>query len=211
MSAPVWSQLDAGVALVSGAILTTASIRKLQRPEVFARTLQQLDPAWSGRRSLTLRIAIAIGIYESVVGVGVVVFRGALGFPFACALLVACVVFLVALARAVQQSVPCACFGRLGKTAAGGREIGRAFVLVAAASFLVGHRALDARAAYGIGPYALGAAVVTLTAIVAAQWIGGRVRPGVAPAPDTAGGRASLAEAVRTIAGYDSDIYSTKA
>jgi hypothetical protein len=209
MSAPVWSQLDAGVALASGAILTTASIRKLRRPRVFALTLQRLDPAWAGRRALTLRIAVAIGIYESVVGIGVVVFRDGLGFPFACALLVACVAFLVALARAVQQSVPCACFGRLGKTAAGGREIGRAFALVAVAAFLVVHRALDAGSAFGVGPWAVVAAVATIGLIVVAQWIGRRARPGVAVGPDGQPEHASLGRAVRVISGYDSDFYST--
>ena len=57
--------------------------------------------------------------------------RGAaIGF-FGLALLVACTGFLVALARAVQQSIPCACFGRLGRTSAGGREIGRGIALLA--------------------------------------------------------------------------------
>src|SRR4051812_44049880 len=155
MSAPVWPQLDAGVALALGAILETAAIRKLQNLRVFALTLQRLDPALNGRRTLTLRWACFIGVYESVVGIGVVAFRGGLGFPFACALLIACTAFLVSLGRAVQQSVPCACFGRLGRTAAGGREIARAFVLVVGASFLVVRRALDAGRDYGVGPWAL--------------------------------------------------------
>ncbi len=156
MSVPVWPQLDSGVALALGAILETAALRKLQNPRVFALTLQRLDPALNGRRSLTLRWACFIAGYEAVVGIGIVAFRGGVGFPFACAILIACTAFLVALARAVQQSLPCACFGRLGRTAAGGREIGRAIVLVVGASFLVVQRALDSGRSYGVGPWARG-------------------------------------------------------
>ena len=152
MSGPFWSQVDAGVALALGLIVETAAIRKLQRPRVFALTLQRLDPALSGRRSLSIRLAFVVAGYEAIVGAGVVVFRGEIGFVFACALLVACAGFLVALARAIQQSVPCACFGRLGRTAAGGREIGRGIALVAGAAFLVVHRALDAAPATAPDP-----------------------------------------------------------
>ena len=209
MSAPVWSQLDAGVAIVLGAIIETAAIRKLQNPRVFALTLQRLDPALNGRRTLTLRWAYVIAGYEAVVGVGVIAFRGGLGFPFACAVLVACTAFLVALGRAVQQSVPCACFGRLSRTAAGGREIGRALALVVGASFLVVHRALDSGRSYGAGPYLVVSLVVSIVVIVAAQRIGAQVRPGVElhhSAPDALG---SFAHSVRALTGYDSELYST--
>jgi hypothetical protein len=211
MSVSVWPQLDAGVALALGAILETAAVRKLQNPRVFALTLQRLDPALNGRRSLTLRWACFIAGYEAVVGIGIVAFRGGVGFPFACAILIACTAFLVALARAVQQSLPCACFGRLGRTAAGGREIGRAIVLVVGASFLVVHRALDPTRSYGVGPWAVVALLVTVVAIVAAQRIGARVRPGVelvAAVPDD---RVSVVRSLRTVIGYDSDLYSTSA
>src|SRR5437899_4779449 len=97
MHAPVWSQVDAGVALTLGAIVEIAAIRKLQRPRVFALTLQRLDPALSSRRPLTLRLAVVIAGYEAIVGAGVVAFRGFAGFAFACGLLVACAGFLVAL------------------------------------------------------------------------------------------------------------------
>src|SRR4051812_4581240 len=203
MSAPVWPQLDAGVALALGSILATAAVRKLQSPRVFALTLERLDPALNGRRALTLRWAVFIAAYEAVAGSGVVVFRGGLGFPFACAVLIACTAFLVALGRAVQQSLPCACFGRLGRTAAGGREIARAIVLVLGASFLVAHRAIDSGRGYGIGPIAVVAFVVTITAIVVAQRIGAKVRPGaelVVAVPDD---RVSVVRSVRTIIGYD--------
>jgi hypothetical protein len=221
MSASVWSQLDAGVALALGAILVTAAVRKLQNPRVFALTLERLDPALNGRRRLTLRWACFIAGYEAVVGIGVVAFRGGLGFPFACAVLIACTAFLVALGRAVQQSLPCACFGRLGRTAAGGREIARAVVLVLGASFLVVHRAIEAGRGYGIGPFTVVASVFTVAAIVVAQRIGARVRPGRELPPTAAGehaasgrsssGRSSLGRTVRTISGYDSDLYSTSA
>jgi hypothetical protein len=211
MSAPLWPQLDAGVALALAAILETAALRKLQNPRVFALTLQRLDPALNGRRSLTLRWACFIAGYEAVVGIGIVAFRDGLGFPFACAVLIACTAFLVALARAVQQSLPCACFGRLGRTAAGGREIGRAIVLVVGASFLVVHRALDSTRSYGVGPWALVALLVTVTAIVVAQRIGARVRPGVDLVSAVPDDRVSVVRSVRTIIGYDSDLYSTSA
>jgi hypothetical protein len=204
MSVSLWSQVDAGVALALGLIVETAAIRKLQRPRVFALTLQRLDPALSGRRSLSIRLAFVVAGYEAIVGAGVVVFRGEIGFVFACALLVACAGFLVALARAIQQSVPCACFGRLGRTAAGGREIARGIALVAGASFLVVHRALDASTGYAAGPVAAVAFVATAGLIAAAQRIGARVRPGVEPQP----GAASLASSVRSITGYDNDLYS---
>jgi hypothetical protein len=211
MSALVWPQLDAGVALALGAILVTAALRKLQNPRVFALTLQRLDPALNGRRALTLRWACFIAGYEAVVGIGVVAFRGGLGFPCACAVLIACTAFLVALARAVQQSLPCACFGRLGRTAAGGREIGRAIVLVVGASFLVVHRALDSTRSYGVGPWALVALFVTVAAIVGAQRFGARIRPGVELVPAVPDDRVSVVRSVRTIIGYDSDLYSTSA
>jgi hypothetical protein len=211
MSALVWPQLYAGVALALGAILVTAALRKLQNPRVFALTLQRLDPALNGRRALTLRWACFIAGYEAVVGIGVVAFRGGLGFPCACAVLIACTAFLVALARAVQQSLPCACFGRLGRTAAGGREIGRAIVLVVGASFLVVHRALDSTRSYGVGPWALVALLVTVAAIVGAQRFGARIRPGVELVPAVPDDRVSVVRSVRTIIGYDSDLYSTSA
>jgi hypothetical protein len=211
MSALVWPQLDAGVALALGAILVTAALRKLQNPRVFALTLQRLDPALNGRRALTLRWACFIAGYEAVVGIGVVAFRGGLGFPCACAVLIACTAFLVAVARAVQQSLPCACFGRLGRTAAGGREIGRAIVLVVGASFLVVHRALDSTRSYGVGPWALVALLVTVAAIVGAQRFGARIRPGVELVPAVPDDRVSVVRSVRTIIGYDSDLYSTSA
>jgi hypothetical protein len=208
MHAPVWSQVDAGVALTLGAIVEIAAIRKLQRPRVFALTLQRLDPALTSRRPLTLRLAVVIAGYEAIVGVGVVAFRGIVGFAFACGLLVACAGFLVALGRAVQQSVPCACFGRLGRTAAGGREIGRALALVAGAAFLVGHRALDVHTGYGVGPVALAAVVATGLVIVVAQHIGAAVRPGVEVAsPAEVDGR-MFAGSVRRLAGFDNDLYT---
>jgi hypothetical protein len=204
MNSSVWSQVDAGVALALGAIVVTAAIRKLQRPRVFALTLQRLDPALSGRRSLSIRLAFLVAAYEAIVGAGVVVFRGDLGFVFACALLVACTGFLIALARAVQRSVPCACFGRLGRTAAGGREIARGIVLVAGAAFLVVHRALDAQTGYGAGLVAAAAFVAMACLIAVAQRIGARIRPGV----DLEPGSTTLAGSIRSLAGYDNDLYS---
>lgn len=203
MSAPVWSQADSGVALVLGAIVATAAVRKVQRPAVFARTLQRLDSALAERPAAARRLTFAVAAYEAIVGVGVIVLRGDVGFAAACALLVACAAFLVALVRAVQQSVPCACFGRLGRTAAGGREIGRGVALVAGAGFLVVHRAVDADAGYGVGPVAVAAVVLTVCVIVFAQRIGGRVRPGVEL---PSGG--SFASSLRSITGYDNDLYS---
>jgi hypothetical protein len=143
------------------------------------------------------------------VGAGIVGFRGALGFAFAGALLVACTGFLVALARAVQQSIPCACFGRLGRTAAGGREIGRGMALVAGAAFLVAHRALDAGTRYGAGPLAAASVVVTGLVIVAAQRVGARVRPGVELGDGNPGGGRSLAGSMRALVGYDNDLYTS--
>jgi hypothetical protein len=209
MSAPVWSQADSGVALVLGAIVGTAAVRKLQRPRVFALTLQRLEPALAERRVLATRLTFAIAGYEAAVAAGVIVLRGGLGFAFACALLVACFGFLIALARAVQQSVPCACFGRLGSTAAGGREIGRAAALVAGATFLVVHRALDARTGYDFGPVATAAAVAAVCVIVVAQHIGMRVRPGVELQPGASPGRRSFASRLRSITGFDNDLYSS--
>lgn len=209
MSAPVWSQVDAGVALTLGAIVETAAIRKLQRPRVFAVTLQRLDPALSARRTLAIRLAFVVAGYEAIVGAGVVAFRGALGFAFAGALLVACAGFLAALARAVQQSVPCACFGRLGRTAAGGREIGRGIALVAGAAFLVVHRALDAGTGYGAGPVAAATVVVTVFVIVVAQRIGATARPGVELPAGTPHGRRSFGGSMRTLTGYDNDLYTS--
>ena len=207
MSAPVWSQIDAGVAFASGSIVVTAAFRKLQRPRVFGLTLQRLDPALSGRRALALKLAIFVAVYEAVVGVGVVATRGVAGFGFACALLVACAGFLVALARAVQQSVPCACFGRLGRTAAGGREIGRAAALVVGAAFLVGHRAVDVHSGYGIGPIAVASVVVMALLIVLAQRVGAAVRPGVEL--ETRSEPRTFAESVRSLAGYDNELYTS--
>jgi hypothetical protein len=204
MSGPFWSQVDAGVALALGLMVETAAIRKLQRPRVFALTLQRLDPALSGRRSLSIRLAFVVAGYEASVGVGVVVFRGAVGFVFACALLVACAGFLVALARAIQQSVPCACFGRLGRTAAGGREIARGITLVAGASFLVVHRALDASTGYAAGVFAAATFLAVVLLIAVAQRIGAKVRPGIELGPGTA----SFADSMRSLTGYDNDLYS---
>jgi hypothetical protein len=207
MSPPVWSQVDAGVALALGAIVATAAVRKMQRPVVFALTLQRLDPKLSGRRALATRLTFLVAGYELVVGIGVVAFRGGVGFAFACLLLVACVGFLLALARAVQQSIPCGCFGRLGRTAAGGREIGRAVALAIGASFLVVQRAVAGSTSYGIGPIALVALVATALFIVVAQRIGARIRPGVEVVDDRTAG--SFANTLRAVVGYDNELYSS--
>ncbi len=165
---------------------------------------------WSARRRLAIRLALAIAAYEAVVGVGVVAFRGSVGFAFACALLVACACFLGALARAVQRSVPCACFGRLGRTAAGGREVGRGIVLVTGSAFLVVHRAVTAGSAYGAGATAVVAAVVTVLLIVAGQVLGARVRPGTEMTGTPAARERSLARSLRGLAGYDNDLYTAE-
>src|SRR5579859_969709 len=193
MDAASWSQVDAGVALALGAVLATAAVRKLQHPRVFALTLERLDPALGRRRPLTIRLAVGFAVYEAVVAVSVIAFRGTVGFIAAAFLVVACVGFLVALARAVQQSVPCACFGRIGRTAAGGREIGRGIALLAGAAFLVAHRALDAGTGDGYGPLAAASVVMTGLVIVAAQRVGARVRPGVELGDGNPAGRRSLA------------------
>ncbi|MDP9334992.1 MAG: hypothetical protein M3Q30_17020 [Actinomycetota bacterium] len=210
MSGPVWSQVDTGVALALGVIVGTAGVRKLQRPRVFALTLQRLDPALSGRRSLSIRLAFVVAGYEAIVGAGVVVFRGEPGFVFACALLVACAGFLAALARAVQQSVPCACFGRLGRTAAGGREIARGITLVGAATFLVVHRALDAHANHAAGLVAAAAFAATACFIAVAQRVGASVRPGVELRAGAPPGHRSFAGSMRSISGYDNDLYTSE-
>jgi hypothetical protein len=210
MSAPVWTQIDAGVALALGAIVETAAIRKLQRPRVFALTLERLEPGLVGRRRVAIRLSLAVAVYEAAVGAGVVAFRGTAGFGFACALLVACAGFLAALARAVQQSVPCACFGRLGRTAAGGREFGRGVVLVVGAGFLLVHRAVADGSAYGVGAWAVVAVAVTALVIVVGQVVGARVRPGVEIPGAAAAGERSLARSLRSLAGYDNDLYTAE-
>jgi len=208
MSAPLWSQLDAGVALTVGSIVEVAAIRKLQQPRVFALSLQRLEPSWAGRHARTRRLTYLVAGFEAVVAAGVVVFRGTPGFVFAGALLVACAGFVLALVRAIQQSVPCACFGRLGRTAAGGREIGRALVLLSGAAFLVVHRALAASLSHGVGPYALVAASAMIGLIVVAQWIGTRLRPGAEARVALDVDRPQLAGALRQIVGIDNDLYS---
>jgi hypothetical protein len=210
MSAAVWSQVDAGVALTLGVIVETAAIRKFQQPRVIALTLERLEPELVGRRGLALRLGLVVAAYEAAVGAGVVAFRGAVGFVFACALLVACAAFLLALTRAVQQSVPCACFGRLGRTAAGGREVGRGIVLVAGAAFLVVHRAIAADTGYGAGPIALLAVVGTLLLILVGRSIGARVRPGVELSVSSGAGHGTRARGLRRVAGYDSDLYTAE-
>jgi hypothetical protein len=209
MSAPVGTQVDAGVALALGAIVVTAAIRKFQRPRVIALTLERLEPALVGRRSLARRIAIVIAAYEAVVGVGIVATRGTIGFVFACAMLVACVGFLAALVRAVQQSVPCACFGRLGRTAAGGREIGRGIVLVSGATFVVVYRATAAPTRYGAGAIALVAFVGMAVLIVAGQRVGTALRPGVELRDADSADARSFARSLRSLAGVDNDLYTT--
>jgi hypothetical protein len=196
MSASVWSQIDAGVSLALGAIVVTAAVRKLARPRVFALTLQRLDPALSSRRSLTIRLAFAVAVYELVVGVGVVAFRGTAGFGLAAGRMVAC-----------------ACFGRLGRTAAGGREIGRGVALLGCSGFLVVHRALDASASdgYGFGVIALVSVVGTALVMVMEQRIGAAVRPGVELEPAGPGTRRSFANSLRRVTGYDNDLYTTDA
>jgi len=207
-----WSQIDTGVALTVGALVVTAAVRKLQRPRVFALTLRRLDAALSSRRALTVRLAYLVAGYELIVGSGVVVLRGVWGFVAACGLLVACVGFLVALARAVQQSVPCACFGRLGRTAAGGREIGRAIALVGCSGFLVVQRAVNLDADAAFGGVTAAAVVGTAFVIVIAQIIGAAVRPGVelpgAAASAAVAESGSIAAMVRRFSGYDNDLYT---
>jgi hypothetical protein len=206
MSAPFWTQVDAGVALGIGVILAVAAIRKLQHVDVFALTLRRLDRAVVRSASFGRRLTFVVAAYELATAVGVNAFRGTAGFLFACAALVACAGFVVALLRAVQQSVPCACFGRLGRTAAGGREIARALVLLGGAVFLVVHRAIETGTAYGFGPVAVASALGFLVVVAAGQYAGARIRPG-ADSPDAAE-QPSLGAALRALAGVDSELYA---
>ena len=209
MDAPFWVQVDAGVALGLGAILAVAAVRKLQHIEVFALTLRRLDGSRIRRAAPTLRLAYAVAVFEITIAVGVNAVRGAAGFLFACAAVVACAGFVAALLRAVQQSIPCACFGRLGRTAAGGREIARAIVLLGGAVFLVVQRAIEAGAAYGFGPVALVSAVAFLLLVAAGQYVGARIRPGTDPA-ETSEHR-SFGGALRAVAGVDNELYAPRA
>jgi hypothetical protein len=158
---------------------------------------------------LSHRLSIGVAAYEATVAVGANVFRGTAGFVFACGMLVACAGFLTALVRAVQQSVPCACFGRLGRTAAGGREIARAIVLFGGASFLVTHRAVASGAAFGFGLVAFVSALTFLVIVAVAQSVGARIRPGADVA--TAPAREPLTTWLRDLAGLDNDLYAPDA
>jgi hypothetical protein len=209
MSAPFAVQVDAGVALGLGAVLAVAAVRKLQHIEVFELTLRRLDPASVRRAGVTRGLAVAVAVYELTTALGVNAFRGTAGFLFACAAVVACAAFVVALLRAIQQSVPCACFGRLGRTAAGGRELARALVLLGGAVFLVVHRAVEAGTAFGFGFGALVSALAFLLLVAAGQYVGARIRPGIDP-PDTAA-RQSFGDALRALAGVDNELYAPHA
>jgi hypothetical protein len=209
MSAPFWVQVDAGVALALGAVLGVAAIRKLQHVDVFALTLRRLDPSLVRRASTTRGLVFAVAGYELVTAIGINAFRGTAGFVFAAAAVVACAAFVAALLRAIQQSVPCACFGRLGRTAAGGREIARALALLAGAGFLVVHRALETGTAYGLGLVAVLSALGFLLIVAIAQRTGARVRPGAELSRPTE--PRSLGSALRGIAGVDSELYAPRA
>lgn len=209
MSAPLWVQVDAGVALGLGAILAVAAVRKLQHIEVFALTLRRLDPSLLRRALVTLRLAYVFAACELTIAVGVNAFRGTVGFLFAGAAVVACTAFVAALLRAVQQSVPCACFGRLGRTAAGGREIARAIVLLGGAVFLLVQRAVDAGGAYGFGLVALLSALGFLLIVAGAQVVGSRIRPGTEL--PTVTDRPSFGGALRQITGVDNELYAPRA
>jgi hypothetical protein len=208
MSAPLWVQVDAGVALGLGAILAVAAVRKLQHVDVFALSLRRLDPSLVRRASTTRRLAVGVAIYELATAAGLNAFRGTAGFLFACAAVVATAAFVAALLRAIQQSVPCACFGRLGRTAAGGREIARALALLAGALFLVVHRALEHTTAYGFGIGALVSALAFLLVVAVAQRVGARLRPG---ADVLKAEPRSVAGAVRGLTGVDSELYAPRA
>ena len=115
---------------------------------------------------------------------------------------------VAALLRAIQQSVPCACFGRLGRTAAGGREIARSLVLLGGAGFLVVHRAVVSGTAYGFGIGALVSAFAFLLVVAVAQRVGAGIRPGTEPA-DVAE-QESFASALRAVAGVDNELYAPR-
>jgi hypothetical protein len=209
MSAPFWVQVDAGVALGLGSIFAVAAVRKLQHVEVFALTLRRLDGSNVRRASTTRRLAYAVAICELTIAAGVNSFRGTAGFLFACAAVVVCVAFVVALLRAIRQSVPCACFGRLGRTAAGGREVARALVLLGGAAFLVVHRAIESSSAYGFGGIAVASAIAFLLLVGAGQSVGARIRPGI-DLEETAE-RKSLGDTLRVLAGVDNELYAPNA
>jgi hypothetical protein len=208
MSAPFWAEVDAGVALGLGAVLAVAAVRKAQHADVFALTLQRLDRALSGRASRARRLTFLVAAYEFATAVGLNAFRRTVGFLFAGAALIACAGFLAALLRAIQQSVPCACFGRLGRTAAGGREIARAVVLLGGAGFLVVHRAIEPGTTYGFGSVAVASALAFLLVVAVAQRIGARIRPGTEM--PRAGEGSSLGGALRALAGVDNELYAPR-
>jgi hypothetical protein len=206
MHAPLWVQVDAGVAAGLGAILAVAAVRKLQHVDVFALTLRRLDGSRIRRANATRRLAFAVAISELTIAAGVNAFRGTAGFLFACAAVVACAAFVAALLRAVQQSVPCACFGRLGRTAAGGREVARALVLLGGAGFLVVQRAIESGTEYGFGVVAFVSALAFLLLVAVGQYAGARIRPGT-ELPEAAG-RQSFGDALRVLAGVDNELYA---
>ncbi|HWS46904.1 MAG TPA: MauE/DoxX family redox-associated membrane protein [Acidimicrobiia bacterium] len=203
------AQVDTGISVVVGAIVLVAAIAKLRAPAVFARTLTRLSPRLRRRRPTWARpLAIAFSVAEATVAVAVIALRGAAGVAAAAGLLVLTCGFVAAVARAIHVGTACSCFGRLGNTAAGGRELGRALALTALAAAVLGLRAHDPAAAIALGVAAVVAGLGAFVVIVAAQAIGGVLRPG--RRADVMPGGGSLLGAVRDAVGYDGALVANR-
>jgi hypothetical protein len=119
----------------------------------------------------------------------------------AVALLGLCIGFLFALCRALRVGAGCSCFGRLSRTSAGGRELGRAVALIAIGGTVVVLRAgpPDGRPDLVLS---ISAAAVGAGFLVLAMVVGERLRP-------AAGHPANIRP--RDLLGFDSGLYSTTA
>ena len=203
------AELDSGLSFLIGLILVLAGVQKMRDPRPLQITLRQLYPSVRHRgERVAGRLAVAVACVEIVVGLTGTVLRGPAGLAASGVTLVLCCGFLLALRRALRVGANCSCFGRLSRTAVGGRELGRAVALLAVAATTAGLRVgrHDWPPTVGwptILAIACGAGVVLL-----ATGLGERLRPAGDPAAEPS---RSPGPGLREVIGFDGSLYATAA
>jgi methylamine utilization protein MauE len=195
-----------GAGAVGGSLLAFAGAVKLASPGRFATSLRTLVPAAPVRR-LGGAAAVAVGVVEIGIGVCLAMTPGVAGTAAAVVATALCLAFVLAVVRAIRLGAGCSCFGSLGRTRAGGREVGRATGLLAVCATLA---ALDLGAqpsgvAPAWGPASAAGAAATVIVIALAMVLGERLHPAARPIA-AAGATARLARRALEVAGLDDQL-----
>jgi hypothetical protein len=173
----VAEQIASGIAFAVAAILAVAGVLKLAGPETLVTSLDRLLPgrSWYARAARTKRAVRGLGVAEIGLGAALAMVRGWPGVAVAAAVVALTVGFVLVVRRAIRLGVSCGCFGRLGQTSAGGRELGRAVSVAAAAAAVLLFQLATVGSPLSVGVASLVAAAGTFGCVALGMEVGERM------------------------------------